>query len=129
MGRENDPLNMRLVLMGNPSVEHVGSHFREAAVELGVETVFVDTRAAFEGFYLKRKVDWWLRGRRPSRLGEATAQLVRLCREQRPDVLFTTGFSPVTRAGIDEIRSLGVKCFNYLTDDPWNPVHRAAWFM
>ena len=120
---------MRLVLLGNPCVEHVGSHFREAASELRVETVFVDVRTAFGGSYVRRKVDWWLRGRRPSRLGDMTSQLVRLCREQRPDLLFTVGIGPITGAGIDEIRSLGVECANYLTDDPWNPAHRAPWFM
>jgi hypothetical protein len=118
-----------MVLLGNPSSEHVGSHFQAAASELGMETIFVDVRDAFAGVYLKRKVDWWLRGRRPSRLGEMTSQVVRLCREQRPDLLFTTGFGPVTAAGIEEIRGLGVKCVNYLTDDPWNPIHRAPWFM
>jgi len=27
------------------------------------------------------------------------------------------------------IGELGVRRFNYLTDDPWNPAHRAAWFL
>src|ERR1700683_205491 len=101
---EARPRTARFVLLGNPSIEHVGSHFQAAASEMGVDAIFVDVRTAYAGSYVRRKIGWWLRQRRPSRLSEVTAQLIQLCRQNRPDFLLTTGFAPVTDAGIDEIR-------------------------
>jgi hypothetical protein len=121
--------SIRLVLLGNPGIEHVGSHFREAAAELRIDTTFIDSREAFGGFYLKRKVDWWLRGHRPSRLDQISSSVAELCREQRPDLLVTTGFAPLHPSALRAIGDAGTRRAVFLTDDPWNPVHRAPWFV
>jgi spore maturation protein CgeB len=120
---------MRILLLGNPGIEHVGSHFQHAASELQIATTFVDATRAYEGSYIGRKIDWWLRGHRPGRMKQVSAEVVRLCREQQPDLLLTTGFAPLHEGALQEIGTLGIPRINYLTDDPWNPIHRTPWFM
>ena len=95
---------MRLLLLGNPGIEHVGSHFRQAAAELGMETVFVDAGEAYAGSFARQKIDWWLRGHRPGKLHEMSSRVVRLCREERPDLALTTGFA---RTGYERGRPKG----------------------
>jgi hypothetical protein len=120
---------MRLMLIGNPDIEHVGSHFKTAASELAIETTFVDVRRASAGPALMNKVNWWLRGRRPNRLSQFSSDIVGLCQEQKPDLLLTTGFAPVTVGDLRKIGAMGIECVNFLTDDPWNRSQAAPWFM
>ena len=120
---------MRLLLLGNPGVEHVGSHFRLAAADLRLETIFVDSRKAFDGSYARKKIDWWLRGHRPAKLDEMSSSVVALCREQRPSLLVTTGFAPLHSAALQAIGEMGIKRVNFLTDDPWNPGQASPWFV
>src|SRR5215831_17221254 len=120
---------MRLLLLGNPGAEHVGSHFRQAASELSIDTIFSDARQAYAGPVLARRINWWLRGRRPARLSEASTELVSLCKTKKPDVLLTTGIAPMLARHLKQIRDMGIRAANFLTDDPWNRRHSAPWFM
>ncbi len=118
-----------LVLLGNPGVTHVGAHLYHAAKSLGLRVILVNTLEAFAGPIWVRKINWWVRGHRPPRLRQFSGQLVRLCREIRPTWLLATGLVPLTAAALKEIGQLSIARVNYLTDDPWNPAHRAPWFM
>ena len=51
------------------------------------------------------------------------------CRESRPAWMLATGVAPVDASALEELGTLGVRRIVYLTDDPWNPSHRAEWFM
>jgi hypothetical protein len=119
----------RIILVGNPDEVHVGAHLRNAAATLGVEAHFFDSTRAFEAPGWRRRVDWWTRGRRPTRLREFSDGVVRAAQELRPGAVLTTGIAPVDAAALRVLRGLGVLSLNFLTDDPWNPAHRAPWFM
>ncbi len=84
---------------------------------------------AFAGNRWIGKVNWWLRGRRPNRFREFSERVVEACREQQPRWLLATGIAPIEEPALKEIGRLGTTRLNYLTDDPWNPSHRAPWFM
>lgn len=116
-----------LVLVGNPGPEHVGRHFHDAAESLGIETVFLDLRRAHAS--VLQKVSWHLRGHRPARLLAFSRDVVAACRDVRAGCLLVTGIAPPSAAALREIGSLGTVRVNFLTDDPWNPAHRAAWFL
>lgn len=120
---------MRLMLLGNPGIEHVGSHLRQAASELALETTFVDVRRAYTGPAIMNKWNWWLRGHRPNRLTRFSSDVLSLCREQKPDLLLTTGFAPVTASDLRKMGAMGIVSANFLTDDPWNRSQSAPWFM
>lgn len=117
-----------LLLVGNPDPIHVGAHFSRGAEALGLTTVMCDVTEAYDGTSWQNRVNWWLRGRRPTRLEAFSAKVVEACRDLRPKWLLATGIAPLEEAALEEISRLQVQRLNYLTDDPWNPAHRAPWF-
>lgn len=119
----------RLLLVGNPGVIHIGAHFSEAAKSMGLQVLFCDSTEAFAASPWLVKFNWWLRGRRPSRIGEFSRKVVRLCRDFQPSWMVATGIAPVEPWALEELGRQGVLRFNYLTDDPWNPAHNAPWFL
>jgi spore maturation protein CgeB len=118
-----------LLIVGDSSQEHIGTHFLHAARELGLTVRFADVREA-RGSAAVRRICWHLLKRRPGRLGTFSRRVVRMCEEEEyaPEVLLTTGLAPVTAAALKRIGSRGVYRINYLTDDPWNPAQRTPWF-
>jgi spore maturation protein CgeB len=118
-----------LLLVGNRGAAHVGAHLAAAARELAYPFMHLDSSDAFEGGDLFKKLSWHLRGHRPSRLREFSERVVESCRQQRPRWMLTTGLAPIDGAALKEAGRLGTIRVNYLTDDPWNPSHRAPWFM
>ncbi len=121
--------NQRLLLVANPEEIHVGAHFLEGAASLGLEARIEDVRQAFAGPRWLNRVNWWLRGRRPTRLRAFSREVVAACKDRQPRWLLTTGIAPLDRPALEEIGRLGIKRLNYLSDDPWNPAHRASWFL
>src|SRR4029079_15528486 len=88
-----------------------------------------DTTEAFAGPAWRRRVDWWARGRRPARLREFSAKVVDVARAHRPHMMIATGIAPLDRGALTSLAAEGVALVNVLTDDPWNPAHRAPWFL
>jgi len=89
----------------------------------------MDVQEACAGSRWLVSLNWWLRGRRPTRLQEFSERVVQACRGTRTDWLLSTGLAPVDAPALTAIGRLGVRRLNYLTDDPWNPAHRAPWFL
>jgi len=56
-------------------------------------------------------------------------EVVAACRCDKPAYLLTTGLAPVRSAELARIGAQGIVRMNFLTDDPWNPAHRADWFL
>ncbi len=119
----------QLVLIGDAAPSHVGAHFFRAAGSLGLTVELVDVNEAFGGPALLSRANWWLRGHRPARLGRFGRRVAAVCRERRPAWLLTTGVAPLSRKVLAEVGSLGIRRFNFSTDDPWNRAHRAPWFI
>lgn len=120
---------MRLLIIGIPEATHVGGHFIKAAHDLGIDANLRDSNAAFAGPKLLRMAVWHLMGRRPVRMRAFGAEVIDFCRRHRPEIVLTTGQAPVEAGVLRTLREMGLKLANFLTDDPWNPRHRAAWFM
>lgn len=119
----------RLLIVGNPDPVHVGAHLLAAARELGLAAELCDVRRAYAAPRPVVKLNWWLRGRRPPRLRQFSQEVAEACRRFRPAVMVATGLAPLDQLALHEIGRLGVARLNYLTDDPWNPAHRAGWFL
>jgi len=107
----------------------VGGALESAAAQLPVEVRLKESRLAMDAPPCIRRVNWWLRGRRPSRLAEFSEEVVRQCCEWQPDILIATGLAPLERSALRRIKRVGARLLNYLTDDPWNSAHRAKWFL
>ncbi len=119
----------RVLLVADPSPTQLGAHLIEAAERLGVEVHVCPTPYAYVGSALLQKASWWLGGHRPLRLRAFGASVLEAVRTWRPDVVLTTGLAPVSASVLAEIGALGVRRLNFSTDDPWNPVHAAPWFL
>ncbi len=120
---------MRLLIIGNPGPTHVGRHFLNAARGLGWEAEVLDSAAAFQGPVWWRRTCWHLLGRRPPKLAGFSRMAVARCQHYKPDLVLTTGIAPLDEPGLRQLHEAGVPVANFLTDDPWNPAHRAPWFL
>ena len=118
----------RWLIVGNRGGAHVGDSFEYAASRLGLQIELIESKDAMRGSALLRRLRWYLSDRTPLRLKQFGADLLRYCAECRPQVLLTTGIAPVDAHTLGAIQEMGIKRANYLTDDPWNPAHRARWF-
>lgn len=120
---------MKLLLIGNRGGTNVAACFERAALQLDIAPTILEARRAMDGPRWVVRFNWWLRGRRPTRLRWFSRQVVAHCQREQPQLLITTGTAPLTRQALRTIGMLGIWRVNYLTDDPWNPAHRAGWFL
>jgi len=119
----------RILIVGNRGGTNVGGCFERAANAHGSDVRLMESWRAMDAPPWLRRLNWYLRGRRPTRLYSFSEAVYAHCVEWLPDVLLTTGIAPVRGETLSRIRSLGVTTVNYLTDDPWNPAHYAPWFI
>jgi len=119
----------RLLIAGNSGGTNIGSSLLRAAQSLGVEAELEDARQAYAAPKLVARFHWWLRDRRPARLAAYSGAVVDRCRRQHPRWLIATGLAPIEAGALEHIRAMGVVTMNYLTDDPWNPAFKSAWFL
>ena len=117
----------RVLVVGNPEEFHVGAHFRRAAQSLGWEASLCDSRSAYDGPRWLRSLLWRC-GHRPQRLGRFSQDVLAACQTLRPTHLLATGLAPIRAKELVCIGKIGIVKMNFLTDDPWNPMHYAPWF-
>ena len=120
---------MRVLLVANPDPTHVGRHLINAANEAGIDATLLDVNRAFQAPRLIRSVCWHLLGHRPPRLQSFNQELLSACSRLSPDLVISTGLAPISRSTLETLRLRNITSANFLTDDPWNPSHRAPWFM
>ncbi|NBT90933.1 MAG: hypothetical protein EBT50_08960, partial [Verrucomicrobia bacterium] len=117
-----------IYLVGILEEKHVGGQLRMAAEKLGLDHRLFDTREAFRDSCLLQKLAWKV-SKRPIALGRFSRKIMQAVQRGKPRLLLATGSAPVSGAALREIGKAGVKKINYSTDDPWNPAHRAGWFL
>jgi hypothetical protein len=120
-------MSARLLIVGNPQPFHVGGHLLAAARALGLDAEVADVRAAHGG-RLFESLSRRLWDRRPPWIRAFESRVLRACERQRPTWLLATGKVPLERTTLEAIGRSGVRRLAFLTDDPWNPVHRSRWF-
>jgi hypothetical protein len=118
-----------LLIVGNPSLFHIGSHFREAASALSIPAEIHDTRPVFDAPWPVVQFNWRVLGHRPPHLAAFSRAVDSRCQAMHPRWLLATGAAPVTAKTLQRLGDLGVQRLSFLTDDPWNPAQRAAWFL
>jgi spore maturation protein CgeB len=120
---------MKIVIVGFAQRGHIGRYLADAARQLGIECHLLDAQAAEARSRIRRSFFWHLRDRRPAQLARFGARVVDTCAFIQPDLVITTGFSPLDRFHIDMLHKLKMTVINYSTDDPWNPALQASWFL
>jgi len=127
--RPDQTLSSGLAIAGAFEGTHVGASLERAAVRRQIAVTRFDTQDAMRTNRVPRAVLWRFGGHRPARLHAFSAEVVSRCVRVRPALLIATGAAPLTRTALRRLRGLGVACFNYSTDDPWNKAMRASWHL
>jgi hypothetical protein len=119
----------RLLIIGYDADGHVGRHLVEAAQKLRIQFRVMSPTLAFEASWLRSKANWHLRGHRPTWLEQFGERALEVCRALQATHVIATGVAPLSARALRALRSAGVRTANWLTDDPWNRVHKAPWFL
>ncbi len=119
----------RILIVGGVGGTCVGDSFFRAANRLGLQAEIMDSALSYQAPAWRRRISWYLLGRRPVHLERFSQQVLDAVNRFQPEVVLTTGLAPVTHEVLWLISRMDVRTINFLTDDPWNRAHRAAWFM
>ena len=119
---------MRLLIVGGVGGTNVGESFFHAAQARGLDARIMDSRAAYGGARARRFLAWYLAGHRPAALSAFSRDVEAAARSHGSTIVLTTGLAPVTARTLRDLGTRGVVRVNYLTDDPFNPLHAAPWF-
>lgn len=120
---------MKVAIVAASGGTNVGASFRRAATDLEIDVIWFDAGTAWSGNRLMRSFFWHFADRRPVRANRVSLEVLTNCERTQPDVLVATGAAPLFRSTLRTLRSMGVVCMNYSTDDPWNPAMKADWYL
>jgi hypothetical protein len=118
-----------LAIVGGFDGTHIGGSLWRAARHLGIDTAKFDVNQARRGNRLVRAALWRLSDGRPTGMPRFSESVVSNCRRAQPQALIATGAAPLTGAALRALKAMGIVCVNYSTDDPWNRVLRASWYV
>jgi spore maturation protein CgeB len=107
----------------------VGMALYQAAERQQLNPSLHEVEQAYQAPSWLFRINWHLRHHYPTRLNAFSTELVQKCERDRPTHVITTGLAPVSAAALEQIGRLGIQRINFLTDDPWNPVLYAPWFI
>jgi len=127
--KETSLRGRRITIVGNRGGTNIGGSFERAARGAGLDFQVIEPRQAMDAPAWLRRFNWYLRGRRPTWLNRFSCQVVESCARHKSEVVVVTGISGLNANALGQLSKAGVKVANYLTDDPWNPMHRAPWFL
>ncbi|NCY21759.1 hypothetical protein EBX31_07365, partial [bacterium] len=87
-----------------------------------------NSNQAYEGYRLLKKISWWI-NKRPSNIKTFSEKVLDKITKEKPGLLLTTGVSPLELKTVKKLKAQVNTLINFSTDDPWNPAHRAEWFL
>ena len=120
--------DLKLLLIGGNKTHEVGFFLAQAANQLGIQCPLLPTSTAFEGNRILRSACWRI-AKWPLAMRRYQQVVLDAVRNSKPDIVLTTGISPLTAHTLQKIRDMGCKTANFSTDDPWNQSQRAQWFL
>ncbi|KAB2850829.1 MAG: glycosyltransferase [Hyphomicrobiaceae bacterium] len=118
-----------LLIIGPTGGTHIAGSFARAAGELGLSHELHDTSPAYQGPRLARSLVWRLGGKKPYRLNDFSLGVGQLIASRRFRRLLAVGQAPIKADVLAWARAKGIECLVFATDDPFNPAHRADWFL
>jgi hypothetical protein len=119
----------KLAIVGGFDGTHVGGSLWRAATCLGIDTAKFDVGEIGRGNRIVRTALWRFGDHRLPGMHRFSKSVIVHCTRSRPEVLIATGAAPLTASAVQSLRTMGIACVNYSTDDPWNPVLRASWHL
>lgn len=125
---------MNVLLLGDTSVpEALGSKFLRASKPIGLDlqVAYSSPAPQFSPSMARKrgKVFYRLADRRSWEWWGFQRQLLEQIKANSPQLVLVTGILPLSHAVFTTIHARGGRIVNYLTDDPWNPIHRRRCFL
>lgn len=127
-----------LLLIADTSVpEALGSKFLRGAQQAGLDpeldilVAYTSPAPAYSPSVrrLRGRVFYRLADRRSWEWWGFQRELIALIEQHKPRLVLVTGILPLDQQVFRAIRTAGGRIVNYLTDDPWNPIHRRRCFL
>lgn len=118
-----------LLIVGPLGGTHIAGSIARAASELGLSTQVEDTSEAYQGPSIPKAIAWRFGDRKPYRITKFATRIASIIDRQEVRRLLCVGQCPLTSNVIELARRRGTKCLVFSTDDPWNPAHRAEWYL
>ena len=131
-------MSLPLLLLADTSApEALGSKFLRGAAAAGLDpehdlqVAYSSPAAAYSPSmqHLRGKLFYRLADRRSWEWWGFQRQLLGQIRRERPRLVLVTGILPLSAAVFQAVKACGGRIVNYLTDDPWNPIHRRRCFL
>ncbi|MFZ9558443.1 MAG: CgeB family protein [Vulcanococcus sp.] len=126
-----------LLIADTSAAEALGSKFLRGAQQAGLDpnqdvtVAYTSPASAFSPSMgrLIGKVFYRLADRRSWEWWGFQRELIALIEQHKPRLVLVTGILPLAPRVFQAIRASGGRIVNYLTDDPWNPIHRRRCFL
>ena len=130
----NLPETVRLLLVADTSVpEALGSKLLQAAEKLKLQLrVSYSSPAPFYSPSMAKlpgKIFYRLADRRSWEWWEYQKKLLREIELLQPQLVLVTGILPLNPEIFSVVKAQGGLVVNWLTDDPWNPIHKRRCFL
>ncbi|MBR8827044.1 MAG: glycosyltransferase [Gomphosphaeria aponina SAG 52.96 = DSM 107014] len=119
---------MKIIIVGGTGGTNVADAFMKASQKFNIESYFLSFLSAYEAPKLIKQFNWHIRGKYPTKLNTFSQEILEECLNNKPNLLLTTGITPINSQALQQIGKLGIKRLNFLTDDPWNKAHYPPWF-
>lgn len=120
---------IRVLIVGAGGGTNVGQSLCRGARELDIPAQLFNASEAMSKIRPLQTLFWRLGGRRPVHLRRFGTALEKALLEEGTCTIIATGAAPIMADHLRAARSMGVRCINFSTDDPWNPALRAGWFL
>ena len=107
----------------------MASSFLRAGPLLEMDIDYLEPKVAYKGNVFLRKINWWLRGKRPTNLKAFNTSLNWKISDFKPNLIIVFGINPPFSEMVEILSQSGIFLVNFLTDDPWQPGNVSNWFI
>ncbi len=90
-----------ILIVGNDGGTNIGASLLRAARALGIPADLADARSAYDAPRAVARFNWWVRGRRPTRLGGFSASVAERWRNERPSTVIAAGLVPLDARALE----------------------------
>lgn len=121
--------SLKCLIIGNDAESHIGGYFKSSASQLGLDYVFLNVNEGYSESAWINRIFWRFFGKRPVFLNCFSKKVLEIVSKEKINFVLVVGIAPLNEEVLKELEKRKVITVNYLTDDPFNPAHRANWFL
>ena len=121
-------MSLKIAMVGGSGGTAVGESLAKGARAIGHQVHYFNHAAAAHPNRIIHGLSWRFLDRRMPRMRQFAAHVLSECQRLQVQCLISTGAAPIPVKTILALRSAGIVCMNFSTDDPWNQRVCGSWF-